>query len=493
MAMGIPPHITSVLLRGSAALLAVLCTVLLGTCSPPQGHFQEILTRGTLRVVTINGPTTYYMAGQGPTGFEYDVAKRFAEDLGVKLRILSAFNRIKALHMLSSGNADIAAAGIATTAQPAESIRFTPPLRTISSELVYRRGEHKPSDLGDLGGKLVVEAGQSATPVLEHKSARNPDFTWKATSKSDSQELLHKVARGELPYTIANSDLLAIDQHYYPRLESAFTVGEPVKLAWALRAGPDHSLYRRTESFIQRLKKSHTLKQLINRYFGYLDEINYVGSLTFARDAQRRLPRYKKLFIRAAKKAGLDWRLLAAQAYQESHWRPGATSPTGVRGLMMLTMKTAHELGISNRLDPWSSISGGAKYLRGQINRLPASIKKPDRYWMALAAYNVGFGHLMDARRIARRQGGNPNRWIDVRKYIRLLTQPKWYKQARYGYAPGYQTLDYVANIRSYYDILMWMTRSPNKAKDQQTPPGKERKEKRKKHNKALDINPPVL
>lgn len=476
----------------ASTLLAV--TLLLVTCSPPTSLLRQVRERGTLRVVTVNGPTTYYLGGQGQTGFDFDVAKHFADALGVRLKVIVAHNRYQVLPMLMSGKADMAAAALVVTPQRQHKVRFSPPLRKITPQLVYRLGEHRPSSLDDLDSQLVVEAGGFAAEHLKHLAGKHPKLSWRATEHADSEELLHRVAEGQLGYTIANSDLVAIDQRYYPQLNPAFNMGHSEKLALAFRRDHDDSLYNKAVRFVHKLKKNGELASLRDRYFGHLHRLDYVGSTTFMHDVRHRLPRYEKDFKKAAKTVHIDWRLLAAQAYQESHWEPDAASPTGVRGLMMLTRDTADYLDISNRLNPASSIRGGARYLRDLMNRLPASIKKPDRIWMALATYNIGLGHVMDARRITKQQGGNPNLWVDVRKRLPLLSQSKWFKKTRYGYARGYETVNYVANIRSYYDILVWMTRKKkqvDKTEAKNTP--KPAPKQNNDINKALQIRSPVL
>jgi membrane-bound lytic murein transglycosylase F len=151
----------------------------------------------------------------------------------------------------------------------------------------------------------------------------------------------------------------------------------------------------------------------------------------------------------------MDWRLLAAIGYQESYWNPQAVSPTGVRGLMMLTQPTAKHLGVSNRVDPGQSIDGGSHYIRTLIDKMPSPIKEPDRTWMALAAYNVGINHLEDARMITRRRGRDPNRWKDVKESLPLLSRRTWFKKTKHGYARGIEPVRFVTRIRAYYDVLV--------------------------------------
>ena len=197
------------------------------------------------------------------------------------------------------------------------------------------------------------------------------------------------------------------------------------------------------------------LAQVNDRYFGHTEKFDYVGTRAFIRHFETRLPRYRQMFEEAGESWGVDWRLLAALGYQESHWRSHAVSPTGVRGIMMLTEATADYLDIEDRMDPASSIFGGARFFARQTERIPDSVDEPDRTWFALAAYNVGYGHLQDARKITQGRGGDPDRWIDVKESLPLLARKKWYKSTKYGYARGWEPVIYVENIRRYYDYLV--------------------------------------
>ncbi|RMH06330.1 MAG: soluble lytic transglycosylase fused to an ABC-type amino acid-binding protein [Nitrospirae bacterium] len=169
---------------------------------------------------------------------------------------------------------------------------------------------------------------------------------------------------------------------------------------------------------------------------------------------QTRLPAYRSHFQQAAQRYGLPWTLLAAQAYQESRWHPLATSPTGVRGLMMLTKTTAADLGITNRLDPRQSIFGGAQYFASLLAQLSKHIPEPDRIWIALAAYNVGLGHIKDAQLLARRLGKNPHSWEDLKTVLPLLARKQYYQTLPYGYARGWEPVQYVKRIRAYRRLL---------------------------------------
>ncbi len=450
--------------------MAALVSTLLVTCSPPLSVLAQIKERGYISIVTMNEATTYYIGPNGPTGLEYDLARRFAQSLGVELRLIVADNLESVLPTLHRRHADIAA-GLDVTPARRRLVRFGPAIHTVTPELVYRRGQPKPKSLADLDGDLLVVKASTHAAHLSQLARQHPELKWAQTADADSEELLYRVAQGKLDYTIAASGIVAINRRYYPSLQVAFDVGPPRPIAWAFPEQPDDSLYNRAIEFFLHLRNSGELKRLLDRYFGYIDRLDYVGRKRFERDAEKRLPQFRQTFEKAAKEYQLDWRLVAAVAYQESHWLPRAKSPTGVRGLMMLTQDTAAYLNVQNRLDPKESITGGARYLRDLLNRLPASIPKPDRVWMALATYNLGLGHILDARQITRELGGDPDRWLDVRNNLPLLTHKKWYERTRNGYARGHEAVTYVGNIRNYYDVLVWMTTHQDKAPSPQETP----------------------
>lgn len=445
-------------LIGLFGLFAVL-----GTCSPRQTTMSEIRALGVLRVATVNSPTAYYLGQNGEaTGFEYDLAKAFADRLGVKLELVVAANTPEAVEMVRNGVVHMAAASITETDGRKKLVHFSRPLLKVVPELVYRLGQPRPKNLGDLHGVLRIV--KDSTPVEALRSlqaSRYPQLKWDETNEDVAEELLYQVSQGTLDYTIVNSDLLQINQRYYPNLRTAFTVSDAVDVAWAFRLGKDSSLSDAAAKFFDTLG-SEEMARIKDRYFGHVDKVDAQGALALATHVDTRLGRYRTAFQNAGEKNDLDWRLLAAIGYQESHWDANATSPTGVRGIMMLTNDTANFLKVNDRDDPAQSIAGGSRYFKQIADQLPADIPEPDRTWMALAAYNMGVGHLIDARALTEKLGGNPNRWLDVRHTLPLLSQSRWYSQMRHGYARGHQAVIYVGNIRSYYDMLVWITRDKN-------------------------------
>ncbi|HHJ35338.1 MAG TPA: membrane-bound lytic murein transglycosylase MltF, partial [Gammaproteobacteria bacterium] len=364
------------------------------------------------------------------------------------------------LDKISKNDIHIAAAGLTITPEREKRFRFGPAYQEITEQLVYNASNKRPKDLSHLDGSLEVVANSSHEERLRHLKETMKSLSWKPNHELESEELLQLVSNDIIEYTIADSNELLLNQRFHINLRVAFDIGSPQQLAWALPQTEDSSLFIEVQKFFKKIKENGELTRLIERNYGHIENFDYVGTKIFMRHIEKRLPAYQDYFEEAARKQAIDWRLIAAMGYQESHWNPDAVSPTGVRGIMMLTLKTAKELNVKDRLDPKSSISGGARYFKQTLDRMSAEITEPDRTWMAMAAYNVGYAHLQDARKITRKLGKNPNLWIDVKQALPLLAQSKWYKQTRYGYARGWEPVRYVENIRSYYDVLKWIEES---------------------------------
>ena len=476
-------------LLGAGGLLALL----VGTCSPSVPLLEQVRSAGKLRVATFNSGTTYYQtalgAGVGGTGFEYDLAKLFAEELGVELEMVVVNNPAEALEALGTGRAHIAA-GLTRTASREQVARFGPDVIPVTSELIYRLGRTRPETLEDVDAPIDVPAGSSEGERLVEMKGTYPRLVIRESQELGTEGLLAQVADNEIAYTIADSRLVAINSRYHPQLRVAFDLGEAEMLAWAMPREVDDAFQHQVEVFFSRIRDDTELDRLVDRHFGFQDNEGYVGGQIFSKQAETVLPVYREIFEKAGEETSMDWRLLASMGYQESHWNPAAVSPTGVRGLMMLTEATARFIGV-NRLDAHQSILGGARYLKYIYSKMPESAPEPDRTWMALASYNQGWGAVLDARNVTKMWGGDPNRWVDVRKSLLLLTQPKWHRHTKYGYARGYEAVGYVNNIRAYYDILVWMTSGENlpPPAELNTPPEIEQEPP----SPAFEIESPVL
>ena len=449
-------------------LVLITFTLFIAACDLfPQSRLDRVKDEGVLKVLTRNSATTYYQGPHGPAGLEYDLVAAFAEYLGVKLELETPETLSQVLHKIQAGEADIAAAGLTVTDERKALFNFGTSYQRITPQLVYRVGTRPPKNLDALHGSLEVVAYSSHAERLRSLQEEHPDLSFQKTNELDSEELLNLVWEQVIDYTVADSNEVAISRRFYPELRVAFDISSPEPLAWAFPPGDDRSLVDKADEFLNRLKENGQLDRLLKRYYAYVSDFDYVGTRRYMKHIDQRLPLYQAWFEQAGKDTGVDWRLLAAIGYQESHWNPKAVSPTGVRGLMMLTRATMKQIGIDkDRHDAHASIEGGARYIATVKKRIPARIKEPDRTWMALAAYNIGYGHLEDARILAENEGAAADKWIDVKKYLPLLSQKKWYQQTRYGYARGREPVRYVENVRSYYDILVWITgkeRVPNR------------------------------
>ena len=432
---------------------------LIATCSPPTSTLDQVLELGELRVVTRNSPTAYFVGPEGPAGPEYDLVHGLANQLGVTLVIEPVDNVSEIMPYLTDGGAHMAAAGLSSTESRREHLDFGHPYNTVDMHLIYKLGTGKPRSIEDVIGRSVeVVASSSHSEMMHALGVAHPDLEWSENTEDEVADLLKKVVLGEVEFTIADSTEFGIQRHFYPDLRIALDLKIADPIAWAFPKQEDDSLLEAADAYLIRANRAGVLAQVNDRYFGHTEKFDYVGTRAFIRHFKTRLPRYRQLFEEAGETWGVDWRLLAALGYHESHWLSHAVSPTGVRGIMMLTEATADYLDIDDRMDPTSSIWGGAQFYARQTERIPDSVHEPDRTWFSLAAYNVGFNHVKDTRQIVEWQGGDPDKWIDLSEALPLLAQREWYTRVPYGYARGWEPVLYVNNIRAYYNIIKWLT-----------------------------------
>jgi len=439
-----------------AVLLSVPVLILEFTWE--ENHLERIQSAGKLSIITFNGPTTYYEDTQGTGGFEFELARAFANNLGVELEVKLTDQFDKIMPELKAARIDMAAAGLTITEDRKKQFSFSTPYQTIKQQVIFRGGGKKrPRNAASLIGRnIMITSGSSHVERLKKLKKRYPELRWQETADETPENLLIRVWEKKLDLTIADSNIVAVVRQFYPDLNIAFSLPPDDKLAWMFTLSSDRSLIDAANTFLKEMKSSGNLDRLLDHYYGPSSKFNYVNTKKFLERIDNLLPEYEDMFRRAGEEAGIDWRLLAAQAYQESHWNADAVSPTGVRGIMMLTNATAKRLKISDRRNPEESIKGGSQYLRLLLDSLPTRIPDPDRLWLALAAYNIGIGHLEDARILTQKAGDDPDSWIDVRKYLPLLARPEWHKKTRYGYARGYEPVAYVNRIRGFYAILSW-------------------------------------
>lgn len=420
--------------------------------SVPQG-LNAIKADGRLVVLTRLAPTTYYLGTEGQTGFEYLLTQALGKSLGVEVEYRT-YDTVPALvAALRAGKGHLAAAGLVDDGALKDGLAASLGYQSVREIIVCRRDIALPKSIKDLAGlKIWVSTGTAATEAFEKNQA---DLEGLDIADVDQpvEMLLAAVAGGTLDCTTANDLEFKVNNPYYPDLVEAFQLGKAQDLSWFFAPGSD-DLAKYVETWMAKYKKSGALSEVARRFFGFLPPFDYVDVRAFKRAASTVLPDYEKTMRDAARKTALPWQLIAAVAYQESHWNPEATSPTGVRGIMMLTEDTATHLGVSNRLDPIESIRAGAAYIADLRDRVPDGVPESERLWFALTAYNMGFAHMLDARALAESMGLNKNRWTDVRRALSVMSNPAYADRLKYGQAQGGQALRFVQQVRAYQHIL---------------------------------------
>ncbi|MDE2135940.1 MAG: membrane-bound lytic murein transglycosylase MltF [Gammaproteobacteria bacterium] len=440
-----------------ALTLAAAGVLLLGGCTQHEpSALDAVRARGELRVVTLNLPTCYYEGAQGSEGLEYRLASRYAAQLGVKLTLYPVASEAALQDELAAGRADIAAASLTDSPEWQKVGDAAVPYANIPQLVVYQRSGARPRETLQLeSARLAVRAGSPQERILEKlRRTVAPTLQWVETAPS-SADPIEDVDSGNADYAISDAREFSFARHLYPNVLVGFALPDTRPVQWIVRKGAP-ALLESVDQFFGSLAQSGELSQLVQEASGDTRRFEYEESREFQTHVAERLPHYRAWFEEAAAQVGLDWRLLAAVGYQESKWDPRAVSDEGAAGLMMLTADTAQAMGIKDRTDPQQSIFAGAHYLAQVRQMIPDRIPEPDRTWLTIAAYNVGFGHLEDARIIAQALGKDPDSWTEVREELPLLAQGRWYTRAKRGYARGWEPVQFVDRIQRFLTLLEW-------------------------------------
>jgi membrane-bound lytic murein transglycosylase F len=413
----------------------------------------KIVKAGHITVLTRNTPHCYYLYRDEPMGFEFELAREFADYLGVELKVNIAETWETMIPALYDGAGALIAAGMTITPKRQKQVSFSEGYMDIQQHLIAYRNGPRVKQLADLSGKTIhVRQATAYQERLEELQQQGMEISIELHPDMPTEELIQQVATGQIDFTIADSNIALLNQRHYPGAVMALAVNEQQVLGWAVHPKARH-LKNKINAFFNSIKENGRFDELYNKYYGGITSVDYVDLKAFHRNIKKRLSRYSPFIKAAAKEHGFDWRLIAAQAYQESHLNPRAKSRAGARGLMQLLPTTARSLDVTDIYNPVENINGGVRYLKKLYNRFDQADDN-NRLLIALAAYNVGQGHVQDARKLARKKKLDPNQWESLAETLPLLRYRKYYKHAKYGYCRGTEPVKYIKQIMIYYDIL---------------------------------------
>ncbi len=426
-------------------------------------HRQEIFTddlpglkeRRRLRMITRNNAMTYFIHRGQQIGFEYELMKRFASQHGLRLEIVIPDSHAELLSYLNEGKGDVVAAAMTITPERRAKATFAHPYNEVDELVVVHADKDSINSIRDLAGRTIhVRASSSFyTTLTALRDSIDGIEIALVPDDVETEEILERVEEGIYDLTLCDSNLLDVERAYGRELKAALSI-KPTVLGWAVRKDNSELLAALNE-YVKQEKGGLFFNMMKKRYF------KSTRAVARAKDSMRvglsgQLSPYDDLAKKYASQYGQDWRLITAQMYQESKFDPEAVSWVGAQGLMQVMPGTGEQLGFTDLHEPQAGIHAGVKYMHQLINRFDHSLPMEVRIRFALASYNVGYGHVLDARRLAREMGWDPNRWFgNVEKAMRLLSQPDYYERARYGFCRGGQPVHYVENIQRFYDAYV--------------------------------------
>jgi membrane-bound lytic murein transglycosylase F len=439
-------------------LMAAGAIALLQGGIPPADGFQDvsldrILASGELKVITGSSLHSYYVYRNQSMGFDYELAKEFADHLGVRLSVVTCDAWEEMRGALNSGRGDLIAAGTEITASRSHQAAFSNGYREVQQHLISQRSKPPVANLRDLAGKTVdVVRGSAHHERLEELRREGIDVIIRTHDSLPEDLLIQKVARGEIDFTVANSNIALMIRRYYTSASVQALGRDTIPLGWAVRPEA-RQLLEKVNSFFRAIRETGRLDDIYEKYHWNIGDFDYIDLKAFHERMRTRLPRYRPFIKEAARQNGFDWCLIAAQAYRESHLDPLARGAFDAQGLMQILPATSRSLKVVDPFDPVASIKAGVFYLKTLYDQFDA-IEEDDRVLFALAAYNVGAGHVQDARRLASQEGLDPDRWESVAKTLPLLRYRTYFRNAEQGFCRGDITVAYVKHILIYWDIL---------------------------------------
>ncbi len=417
------------------------------------GDLGEIIQRGVLRVLTRNNAASYFLHRGQARGFDYELTKMIAEELDVRHEMVVVPSHKHLIPWLLEGRGDIIAAQMTVTPSRARKVVFSEPYLFTQEMLVKKKTAAGPKSVDELGGRTVtVRPSSSYRTTLERIKKRGIAVEFGDVDENvETAVLIGRVAEGDIALTVADRHLLDVEVVYGVDAEAAFALDDADKpIAFGVRPG-ERRLKAFLDGFVKRHYRGLEYNILKRRYFANQRTIRRFKAERVAKSG--RLSKFDDVIKKYSSRYGFDWRLMAAQAYVESRFDPKATSWVGAQGLFQVLPRTGATMGFTRLEEPEYGVHAGIKYMARLLDRFDPKLPFPERVRMALAAYNVGLGHVHDARRLAARMNLDDSKWFgNVEKAMLLLSQPKYARRARHGYCRGQQPVKYVAHIQSLYD-----------------------------------------
>lgn len=428
---------------------------------------EEIQERGKLVVVTDFNSTSYFIYRGQPMGYQYQMLQELANYLDLRLEIKTSNDLEGSFDNLSRGDIDLIAINLTVTADRKERVTFTYPHTQTRQVLVQRMPENYKSmhrsqleeslvsdQLGLAGKTVYVQKGSVYAKRLESLSNEIGEEIDIIQVPVEAEQLIQMVARGEIDYTVSDENVANVNKSYFPYLDVSTAVSFTQNLAWAVRLGSTE-LKEEIDYWLKDFKTTARYAVIYNKYFDNQHSVSIVKSDYYALGSGK-ISKYDEIIKRECEKIGWDWRLVSSMVYQESRFNPDAVSWAGAYGLMQLMPRTAARFGVGRKSSPESHIRAGVNFIKWLDNRFIDDITDPvERTKFVLASYNVGKGHVDDARRLAEKYGDNPNIWEgSVEHWLLNKSQPKYYRDAvvKYGYARGIETYNYVNQVIDRYE-----------------------------------------
>jgi len=455
-----------------ATVLLILLFNLFQSCSSKDEEEVKIANLRDNKLVALTGYNAYsYFIYKGqPMGFEYELVKKLSEHFNVALEVKIVNNIEEMFEMLNSGEGDLIAFNLTITKERLEKVDFTKPINTIKQVLVQRKPENWEKmklheiekqllrDPAELIGKTVFVRSSSAyvQRLINLSDEIGGDINVvEVEPELTIEDLIAQVDSGEIDYTISDDNIAHLNSVYYRNIDAETDISLSQRIAWAVKKDSD-DFEAAVNYWLDSMKATVDFAVIYKKYFTNRYAFKKRVTSEYFSNTGGGISKYDNLIKKYSELVGWDWRLGASLVYQESQFNPNTKSWAGAVGLMQLMPNTAKQFGITNLKNPELNIKGGFKYLAYLDNIWKETITdSTERIKFVLASYNVGPGHITDARNLTEKYEGNPNIWFDnVEVYLKLKSKPKYYNDevVKRGYARGKETVKYVKEILERYE-----------------------------------------